>query len=652
MTTTVNFFDIKAFSESNQPYDCNVWIAYKNKAYKSIKPNNSRHPHDSEYWYEVGDMSGLLDHLISDHKAVDLTLPYYPECSNGCVAMFDKGQCVVDRVLRLDTDGNPIVDDCGEKVYDLLIFTSLVDCNTDEPLIGSTKSEPTWDGGYTTCGYLNRPVAYTQDGNTEDNWLHPDAPQNLKCVLDCSSPDDETIALATLGNEGTYSQTIGNKLRVKHDNKSIVTTPQKGLEVAVIGQDKAGNPVDVRNNPCFVTCETMGNGLTWDETTKKWIVNLARGLTFTATGAVEAFLDTLAGLKFNGNKIAVAIKNGLNFNSSGEIEVKPANNSIIVDGNGVKVNIANGLELNANGINVNLGSGTTFEPDGSLSVKPANNSIIVDSSGVKVGQIGVDRNGQPVMAGACLVTCATDLYVTGIDDTGVNTVITLSDGTTISGPEIDKDDYVVNFVQSGGILTITMKSGATYSVTLPATQDNYLTNLTIDGNGLITATRNNGLPDLTVQIPKPETLKFPMATYRGGFGTPTTNPVFTGNGKLYFSEWINQSGFFPETLGITDIPIPRSGWYRIDHRCTARWTGGSPPTGRCSVFKNGTTVNGLGINLGTNYFPFMTKNAQEEIPKAVHAYFNAGDLISVETTNMGAGAEIIGETLMIQFVSF
>ena len=620
MTSTVNFFDIKAFSESNQPYDCNVWIAYKNKAYKSIKPNNSRHPHDSEYWYEVGGIQGLLDHLINDHKTIDLALPYYPECSNGCVAMFDKGQCVIDRIKVLNSDGSIAKDDCGNDLYELQIFTSLIDCNTDGPLAGSNKDPATWDGGYSTCGYLNRPVAYTQDGNTPDNRLYPDAPENLKCVLDCSAPDDETIALANKGTEGTHSQTIGNKLRVIHDNKSIVTSPEKGLEVAVIGRDRAGNPVDVRNNPCFVTCETMGKGLIWDETTKKWIVNIANGLSYT---------------------------------SDGKIQVQPADNSIIVDANGVKANLSKGLVLTPNGIETKLGNGIAFDGNNTLTVKPADNSIIVDANGVKVGQIGVDRNGAPVMVGACLVTCATDLHVTAIDDTGVNTVITLSDGTTISGPEIDKDDYVVNFVQSGGVLTITMKSGATYSVTLPATQDNYLTNLTIDANGLITATRNNGLPNLTVQIPKPETLKFPMATYRGAYGAPTTDPVFTGNGKLYFSEWVNQSGDFPETVGITDIPIPYTGWYRVDHRCTVRWTGSSAPTGRGGVFVNQTTaVNGLNINMGTNYFPFMSKNEQREIPKAVHVHFNAGDIISVQTSSMGAGAEVIGETLMIKFESF
>lgn len=645
MTQTVNLFNLPIYNQEDAPYACNIWLIYKNKAYKSLKPNNNRHPHDSEYWYEIGGVEGLLNHVLDDHKSVDLALPYYPECSNGCVAMFDKGQCVIDRIKILNPDGTPAKDDCGKEIYELQIFTSLIDCNTDSPLLGSNKTPPTWDGGYSTCGYLNRPVAYTQDGNTEENRLYPDAPQNLKCVLGCDSPDNETIALAEKGTEGTHSQTIGNKLRVIHDNKSIVTTPQKGLEVAVIGKDKAGNPVDVRNNPCFVTCDTVGNGLTWDETAKKWIVNLAKGLTFTTTGAIEALLDTLAGLKFNGNKIAVAIKKGLSFNSSGEIEVKAGNNSIIVDDEGVKANLSDGLTLSPNGIKAKAG----------------NNSIIVDGDGIKVGQIGVDKNGNPVNAGACLVTCSTDLHVTGIDDSGTSTIITLSDGSTISGPEIDKDDYVASVTAStnaagDNVLTLTMNSGTTHVVTLPkgVSVDNYVTGLSINNTGLVTLNRNNGLPDLTAQIifPKPEEMVFPMATYRGGFGTPTTNPVFTGNGKLYFSEWINQSGFFPETLGITDIPIPRSGWYRIDHRCTARWTGGSPPTGRCGVFKNGTSVNGLSINLGTNYFPFMTQNEQREIPKAVHAYFNAGDLITVETSNMGAGAEIIGETLMIQFVSF
>lgn len=342
MTDSYNFFNLRAFSESDQPYACDDWVVFQEKAYKSRKPNNNRHPHDSEYWDEIGLVSGLLDHLLQDNRAIDLSVAFYPECSNGCVAMFHKGGCVIDKVPVFNEDGTQKKDDCGQLVFELMIFTSLVDCNTDAPQDGASKDDPTWDGGYTVCAYLNRPVAYTQDGNKPENWLKPEAPQNLKCVLDCSAPDGETIALAEQGEAGTHSSTEGRKLRARHDNESIITTPDKGLEVAVIGKTINSESVDVREEPCLVTCEDMGNGL-WHNP------------------------------------------------ETGRFEVKPADHSVTVDSEGIRVKISDGLELTDDGVKV----------------KAADDSIGVTPEGVQVGVIGFNRAGDEINTQdePCLVTC-------------------------------------------------------------------------------------------------------------------------------------------------------------------------------------------------------------------------------------------------------
>lgn len=258
----------------------------------------------------------------------------------------------------------------------------------------------------------------------------------------------------------------------------------------------------------------------------------------------------------------------------------------------------------------------------------------------------------------------TPVRIVAIDDSGTQTTITLSDGTVISGPEVDKDDYVVSYVKTTNaagesILTITMKSGATHSVTLPAAvavQDTYITGLTIDANGLVTATRNNGLPSLTAQIqfPEPTTMTFPMIGLRGSYtgGATDSPPVTTSNTKLHFNMFINATGGFSNTLNQTDIIIPKTGWYRLDHRCTAIYTSATPPQKcRTDVILNGVRMDTLGINFGTNFFPDVNPLDQQEAEKSMYHYCSQGDVITVETGEMSPGAEIIGETLLIKWES-
>ena len=128
--------------------------------------------------------------------------------------------------------------------------------------------------------------------------------------------------------------------------------------------------------------------------------------------------------------------------------------------------------------------------------------------------IGVDENGNPITPGGegCYVSCSAplaplmwvyadannnvvtipdgadipdgvtrrltvdlpdDVYVVGVNDSGTTTELTMSDGSVVSGPRIDNDDYVVLTTatkQSNGdtLVTLTLSSGATVSHTIIA----------------------------------------------------------------------------------------------------------------------------------------------------------------------------------------
>ena len=406
ISETINeFFNFDIFDEdNNELYCCNDIVIYKNELYKSLVNNNNRNPHDADAWFYIGTLADIINYIIADDKGYKLDIPYYPESTNSCHSMFSKGQCVVDKVPKTDALGIPIKDDCGNVTYDYLIFNSLIDCNTTPPLLGSQANPPTWTQGRSVCEYLAGSVGWTQNGDTENYQVSSSNPQ---CLLDCSAPDDETIALATQGTEGTHSQTIGNKLRVRHDTNTLSTTPANGLEVNLgkgltadangisiklgdssiivdddgikvgeIGKDPAGNPINA--DTCLVTCDGLGNGLT-----------------------------------LSGNKVVL----------------KPADSSIIVDANGVKVDVGDGVVLTANGV----------------SVKPADSSIIVDANGIKVGEIGKDPAGNPINADTCLVTC--DGLGNGLTIAGGKVVIKAADNSVT----IDQNGIRANLIPDSDV---------------------------------------------------------------------------------------------------------------------------------------------------------------------------------------------------------
>lgn len=201
-----------------------------------------------------------------------------------------------------------------------------------------------------------------------------------------------------------------------------------------------------------------------------------------------------------------------------------------------------------------------------------------------LGQIGVDRNGKPVMAGACLVTCNTAVTVTAIDDSKPGTTsITLSDGTVISGPEVDNDVKVSGFSQNGGQLTITMTDGSTFTTTLPATSDGYVTAISINNSGMVTLTRNNGLPQLTAQIVFPA-VAAPSITNLGSSVNNETGEVT-----------VTSSDGTPTKFRIDAPEMFPSAWVRVGTTNNKGVNGDKPPNVSLTAGKS-NLFGGFGYN--------------------------------------------------------
>lgn len=164
----------------------------------------------------------------------------------------------------------------------------------------------------------------------------------------------------------------------------------------------------------------------------------------------------------------------------------------------------------------------------------------------------------------------TPVRIVAIDDSGTQTTITLSDGTVISGPEIDKDDYVVSYVKSvnaagESILTITMKSGATHQVTLPASTVASITDLTNTPNyeaGTIQVNSSDGADtvlDITHENFWPSAwVRVGTTNNQGANGDKPPNVALNG-GKSHLT-----GGFTYNGAG--HLVAPKNGTYRVMYR--------------------------------------------------------------------------------------
>lgn len=247
----------------------------------------------------------------------------------------------------------------------------------------------------------------------------------------------------------------------------------------------------------------------------------------------------------------------------------------------------------------------------------------------------------------------TDSYVTGIsiDNTTGQVVLTRNNGLPNLTASITPNPVVV----AGANVTVTPSTGAngviTYTVAASGGgggTDSYVTGITIDSNGLVTLTRNNGLPNLTAQIQFPQVTEQPAP----GLGARMGSTIITTSGQYAtFDEYVSPMGGMTGSTGDSSFQVPFTGWYSISNRATMRKTQASVPTATVRVVKNGSPLATLGINFGNNYFPNMAINEQDEVEKEMLHLLNAGDIIAVESFNFAPGAEWIGETLNVRWHS-
>ena len=123
------------------------------------------------------------------------------------------------------------------------------------------------------------------------------------------------------------------------------------------------------------------------------------GTTIIADNDGKISVKTYEGFLIDENGINVAVGRSLT-TESGDIDVKPGDDTIIVDINGVSVNVNDegGIGCDANGLYVITGNGLTVDTDSqSVMVKtPSNSGLTVDSNGVSINTgdgITVDDTG-------------------------------------------------------------------------------------------------------------------------------------------------------------------------------------------------------------------------------------------------------------------
>lgn len=94
------------------------------------------------------------------------------------------------------------------------------------------------------------------------------------------------------------------------------------------------------------------------------------------------------------NGLNVAVGNSLT-TESGDIEVKPDNKTIIVDTNGVYVNVNDegGIGYNEDGLYVKTGDGLTVDTDSVKVNTPSNSGLTVDSNGIYLRTSSTDEIG-------------------------------------------------------------------------------------------------------------------------------------------------------------------------------------------------------------------------------------------------------------------
>ena len=142
----------------------------------------------------------------------------------------------------------------------------------------------------------------------------------------------------------------------------------------------------------------------------------------------------------------------------------------------------------------------------------------------------------------------------------------------------------------------------------------------------------------------PLVVKYPSLTAR-------FDGVHTTEGQaVVFSQFV-EGELFTTTTGEDTIIPPAAGRYNVEVIATARHRTAGAPALLLNTLLNGATIPLLGFNFGVNYFPYMAVGQQDDKTKARTMRLSTSDQITVVPTDLAAGAEVIGVTVNLTWIS-
>ena len=184
---------------SGTPYSCKDIVIVGNELYASTISDNDRHPHDSDAWDNLGSVADILGMIAGKDDGYMLSMPYHHSCSDGCVTNYAEGDSVAVKIPLFNADGSEQLSECGDPLFETLIFTSLVDDNIDSPIDGAAANPATWTQGVSLVEFLTS--APSAADVVADICADPASVLALKSCLGVSDPVTYTWA-ETNGNDG------------------------------------------------------------------------------------------------------------------------------------------------------------------------------------------------------------------------------------------------------------------------------------------------------------------------------------------------------------------------------------------------------------------------------------------------------------------
>ena len=142
----------------------------------------------------------------------------------------------------------------------------------------------------------------------------------------------------------------------------------------------------------------------------------------------------------------------------------------------------------------------------------------------------------------------------------------------------------------------------------------------------------------------PLIVKYPSLTARFA-GVHTTEGQ-----AIVFNQFV-EGELFTTTIGEDTITPPAPGRYYVEVIATARYASSGAPDLLLNTLLSGATIPLLGFNFGVNYFPYMATGQQDDKTKARTMRLSASDQITVVPTSLTAGAEVIGGTVNLTWIS-